>query len=75
MWGLEDGVAKKNIQMLWKEHLKIMKEALHITPKIPHTRQLWTKEQINILWKFYKNANNLRIPNKFMSSNYFSFPN
>ena len=57
MWGIEDGVAKKNIQILWKPHLKIMKKALHTTPKIPHTRQLWTKEQINILRQFYKNAN------------------
>ena len=51
-WGLEYGVAKQNIQMLWKEHLNIMKEALHITPKIPHNRQLWSKEQVRILRQF-----------------------
>ena len=34
-----------------------MKESLHTTPKIPHTRQLWTKEQVKILRQFYENVN------------------
>jgi len=57
-YGLADsGVGQRKQQELWSKHLTIMKEALPSVPKIPNTRELWSDEQIDILWNFYKKAN------------------
>ena len=57
-FGLDhSGVATNKHQELWKKHLQIMKQYLPTTKQIPNTRELWTEEQINILWNFYKKSN------------------